>query len=194
MKNTKMIVFLSTFISMVGINAQSLDETIKHSIDEASDSLKAIIDECKDNYVRVQDYLDDKWNHLVQEVALYDALTLKHLQLNGHSRVVVVEPGQKIKGSVVCSLDKSKCDPLTFYRVVLGVEDQKAQTTIGNEFGVFAGESLEKFTLVAPCEPGIYLLRFKLVQSLWEKTAMHSWEEEAPDVTKTIGIIVVASN
>ena len=106
----------------------------------------------------------------------------------------MVRPGERIKGIVQCQVDRDQCSALSLYRIVVGIQGKGPQITIGNELGMTAGESLEQFDLIAPAEPGIYQVRFKLVEALFEQTAFEKWLDEnghEPDATTTIGVIVV---
>lgn len=200
MKNAKFKSWtvLLVLLSVVSFNtgsAKPVDEKVKHFIDSASDTLKDAVDKIGDDFAAIQNYLDNyDGKGIVQGEAASGAATLKHLQLNGHSKAVVVKPGERVHGIVLCDLDGSQCSTFGFYRVVLGVSGRGGQTTIGNELGIAAGESLEKFDLIAPTEPGIYQIRFRLVESFLEGNALTAWVDEngnEPDGTTTIGLIIV---
>src|SRR5579872_1246374 len=123
--------------------AEPASEKIKDFIDDVSDELKKGVDELEGDLIAIQDYLDHyHWKGLIEDEASSGPVTLSHLQLNGHSRAVVVKPGQRIEGIVLCNLDREKCSSLSFYRVVLGIKGQGPQTTVGNELGILGGETL----------------------------------------------------
>ncbi len=170
-------------------------EEAKQAIDEWTEALKRGVDKVGDNIAALQDYLNHySWKGIVQDEASSGAATLKHMQLNGHSRVVAVRPGERIYGQVLCQLNSKECSPLGVYRVVLGFAGIGGQTTIGNELGATAGESLEKFDLIAPKEPGIYQIRFRLVRDVFASGALQAWVDEAgnePSAAQTVGIVVV---
>ncbi len=201
MKNTKirsLFILLTALFCVVSFNtgwAKKMDDKIKDAIDDVADFLKKGVDSLGDNLTAIQSYLDNyHWKGIVQDHAASGAASLKHLQLNGHRRAVVVRPGERIEGIVQCNIDSSKCSSLSLYRIVLGIKGQGAQTTIGNELGIGAGESLERFTLIAPTEPGFYQIRFRLVESLFESSALDAWVDhkgEEPDGTSTVGVILV---
>jgi hypothetical protein len=203
MKNTKfkLLTFLLVILSVVaGFSsgwAKSVDGKVKDWIDDASEALKKGVDEVGNDISAIQNYLDNyHWKGVIQEKAQSGAVSLKHLEMNGHSKAVVVKPGERIEGVIQCDLDREQCSPLHLYRVVLGIKGQGAQTTIGNELGVVAGKSTERFTLIAPSEPGMYQIRFRLVESLLQSTALNDWVDDKgnePDGTTTIGIIFVKS-
>lgn len=175
--------------------AKPVSVKVKDFIEEVADSLKGAVDQLGNNLVAIQDYLDNyHWKGLIQDEASSNAATLKHLQLNGHPKAVVVKPGERIEGVVLCTLDREKCTSLGLYRVLLGFKGQGAQTTIGNEFGIVAGESLEKFALIAPKQPGIYEIRFRLVEAYFESNALNYWTDDngnEPDGTTTVGVVLV---
>ncbi len=101
------------------------------------------MDKIGDNLVDIQNYLDNyDGKGLIQDEAASGAATLKHLQLNGHSRAVVVRPGERVEGIVQCNLDRNKCSALGLYRVVIGISGKGGQTSIGNDLGIAVGESL----------------------------------------------------
>jgi hypothetical protein len=185
-------------ICIVNLNmgfAKPVDDKIKDFIDDAADSLKGAVDKFGDDLMAIQKYLENyHWKGLIQDEATAGPTTLKHLHLNGHPRVIVARPGERISAFVQCNLDRDKCSALSLYRVVLGIKGQGAQTTIGNDFGLAAGESLENFVLIAPATPGVYQIRFRTVESLLEAPALKAWLDDKgnePDGTTTVGIIYV---
>lgn len=201
MKNTNIKslgVVLTLLFSVAGFNTgwtKNVEDKTKDAIDQVANFLKKGVDQLGEDLSAVQKYLDNyHWKGLVQDTASSNGVTLKYLNLNGHSKAVVVRPGERIEGNVLCNIDSSQCSSLQFYRVVLGLKGVGAQTTIGNELGLVAGESQEKFVLIAPKEPGLYQVRFKLVESLLEENALKSWVDgngHEPDGTTTIGVILV---
>lgn len=177
--------------------AKSTEEKIKQGIDDIACSLKKDVDKMENNLVAIQGYLDNyHWKGVIQNEASSGAVTLKHVQLNGHSKAVVVRPGERIEGSAICNLNRDDCSALSLYRVILGFKGKGAQTTIANELGIAAGESLEYFALIAPKEPGLYELRFRLVENAFGETAFKAWKDpqgNEPDGTTTVGLILVKS-
>lgn len=203
MKTTKIRSLTFFLLALFGVGhfdavlAKSVGEKAKHFIDEASDSLKTGVDKLGDDMNAIQSYLDNyHWKGLIQDEATSGVTTLKHLELKNHAKAIVVKPGERVEGIVQCNLDREQCSNLKVYRVVLGLQGKGAQTTIGNELGIIAGESVESFALVAPSEPGIYQIRFRTVEEVLKKAALDDWVDEKgdePDGTTTIGIIVVKS-
>ncbi len=166
------------------------EEKAKDWVDEAADTLKGAIDQFGDDLMAIQNYLDRyHWKGILEDESTTDPVTLKFLQLNGHSRFVVVRPGERIEGSVHCRYAPDKCSSLVYYRVILGIKDVGAQTTVGNTLGAFAGESHENFVLIAPATKGIYQLRFQPVEAFFEANALQEWRD--PACTKPIGLIIV---
>jgi hypothetical protein len=177
--------------------ADSNRDKIKETVDSITSTIKGGIDKLGDDLNAIQQYLENyHWKGIIQEKASSGAMTLEGIKLNGHSKVVAVKPQEKIDGSVHCNLDREKCAALSFYRVVLGIKGEGPQETIGNELGLVAGESKEKFVLTAPKEPGLYQIRFRLVDAYFKGNALDAWEDEEgnePDGTTTIGLIFVKS-
>lgn len=197
-KIRSLFILLTALFCVVSFNtgwAKKVDEKIKDAIDDVADFLKKGVDAVGDNIDALQNYLDNyHWKGIVQDEAASGPATLRHLHLNDHRRAIAVRPGEKIEGTIQCALDSSRCSSLSLYRIVLGIKGKGPQTTIGNELGAAARETLEKFTLTAPDEPGIYQIRFRVVESLFESSALDSWMDERgnePDGTTTIGIILV---
>lgn len=201
MKNrrlNRLAIFATALLCIGSFNtayAKHTKEKIKDAIDDAASSLKKGVEQIGENLSAIQDYLDKyEWRGMVQDEVISDPATLKHLQLNGHSRAVVAKPGERIECLVECSLDPLKCSPLHLYRVVVGIKGEGAQTTIANEFGLAARETLERFDLIAPAKPGVYEVRFKVVEAAFERSAIDAWKDakgREPDATKTIGVIIV---
>lgn len=201
MKNDKMKILSSLLVAYLCIGVvnagwtKSVDDKIKEVIDDIADTLKNGVDRIGDDLAHAQGYLDDyAWKGIIQDEVTSGAVTLKYLQLNSHSKAVIVSPGERVTGTVLCNLDPEKCSYLKFYRVLLGFNGKGAQVAIGNELGIVAGESLESFVLIAPSEPGIYQIRFKLVSNLSKNAALEAWVDEngsEPSANTTIGIVVV---
>ncbi len=175
--------------------AKSARDTIKGWVEESSDTIKKGIDELGDDLNGIQDYLNHyHWKGVLEDAATSGPVTLKHLELNDHSRAVVVKAGEKIDAEVKCILDPEQCSIFGLYRIVVGIKGEGPQAVIANESGLIARKSRESFTLIAPDKPGLYQIRFRPVDAYFQSTALHAWKDEAgnePDGTTTIGIIVV---
>ena len=202
MKNTKFILALTTcMVAIFGIShpetgwANSAKDKIKDWVEEGSDILKKGIDELGEDFNAIQDYLDHyHWKGILEDKATSGPATLKHLELNDHSRVVIVKPGEKIDAEVKCILDAKQCSSLGFYRIVVGIKGEGPQALIGNEAGLLAGKSREQFTLNAPDKAGMYQIRFRTVDTFFQSIALNAWKDDMgnePDGTTTIGIIIV---
>ncbi len=202
MKNVKfMPVAASCLIALLGLAhpnagwAKSVEETVKGWIENGGEALKRGTDDLGQDFAVLQEYLDHyNWKGLIEDKATSGPATLKHLELNEHSRVIVVKPGEKIKAEVKCLLDSEKCSAFGLYRIVVGINDVGPQAVVGHELGLAAGKTREKFTLTAPTEPGMYEIRFRPVEALLKTTALDAWTDEAgnqPDGKTTIGIIFV---
>ncbi len=175
--------------------AKSVEKTVKEWIDDGSEALKKGTDKLGDDFNAIQDYLNNyHWKGLIEEKATSGPATLKHLELNDYSKVVVVKPGETIEAEVKCNLDPDQCSIYGVYRIVVGLKGKGPQAVIANESGLIAGKTREKFTLLAPEEPGMYQIRFRTVDALFQSTALAAWIDEEgnePDGTTTIGIIFV---
>lgn len=181
-------------INSTNLNAEGLDKKIKHGIDNVADHLKKDVDKVKGDYEDVQKHFDKyKWKGVIENHVTSGVATLSHLKLNSHSKAVVVRPADKVECEVQSFLDPEKCSAISFYRVVIGLKGIGPQTTICNYLGAVAGDSFEKFTLTAPLEPGVYEVRFRVVESFTETEARNGWTVEGnePDSTTTIGVIIV---
>lgn len=201
MKNIKLRSLRFAFAVLLGLIActrvwaGSFEDRIQEKIDRSVKELKEKINRLGEDREAIQDYLNKyDWKGIIQDKAYADGVTLKNLKLNGHRRVTVVRPGELIEASVICDLDRKQCSAVKLYRVVIGLKGEGAQTTIGNELGMVAGESCENFRLSAPSKPGIYQVRFRLVESYREGKALKNWEDKEgnePDARTTIGLLAV---
>lgn len=190
MKNLTKLFLVTAIFCITTACAKTVEDKIKDTIDGAACSLKSAIEMVGGDIAAVQDYLDHyHWKGLIEDEASSGVITLKHLQLNGHAKAVVVRPGERIEGVVVSNFNQEQCSSLSYYRVILGIHGLGPQTTICNSLGAFAGESLEKFTLIAPAEQGVYQIRFQPTETFFEHNALSAWSD--PDATATIGVIVV---
>ncbi|MGH2611517.1 MAG: hypothetical protein ACRDFB_00535 [Rhabdochlamydiaceae bacterium] len=175
--------------------AKGLQDKIKKGIENVSVFLKKEVDKVTGDIEAVQEYFDHySWKGIIQDHTTSGVATLEQLKLNGHPKAVVVYPGAKIEGEVQCSLDSKQCSKLAYYRVVLGIKGLGPQESICNDLGAVVGKSVEKFTMTAPENKGIYEIRFRVVDSFSESSAFEAWaddEGQEPDATTTIGIIIV---
>lgn len=198
MKNAKFLsaatVCLFAFIGMTNVGWADSDK-VKDWIDSGADALKKGVDELGNDAEAIQDYLDNyHWKGIVEDKATSGPATLKELELNGDSRAIVVKPGERIEAKVRCKLDSKQCALSSVYRIVVGIQGEGPQAVIGNELGLVAGKSKEKFTLIAPQKAGIYQIRFRTVEAYLESSALSAWKDSdgnEPDGTTTIGILVV---
>lgn len=197
----KLVLVATYLIAIAGIThvntmwAKSVEESVKNWIDESSKSLKKGVDELGDDFRSIQDYLDNyHWKGLVQERATSGPVTLKHLEMNGHSKAVVAKPGERIEAEIQCNVDPAKTSSFAIYRAVIGINGKGPQAVVGTEAGLTAGKTLEKFDLIAPAEAGVYQVRFRTADAFFESTARDAWKDKngnEPDGTTTIGIIIV---
>jgi len=200
MKNIKltpviMALICGMFTTNTGWAEYSVGDRVKDWIEKGSDSLKSGIDKLGDNFEAIQDYLNNyHWKGIVEDKATSGPATLENLQMNGRGHAIVVHPGERIKAKVDCHLDREKCSSLGYYQIVMGLNGDGPQTTIGNELGLVAGDTTEKFKLVAPDQPGIYQVQFRTVDAIRTSTALNAWKDDhgnEPGSKTTIGIVVV---
>jgi hypothetical protein len=193
MRNRLINVILFTSSVLLSTNlgwAKGTEEQIKDFIDEVAVSLKQAVDRYGEDIATLQEYLDHyPWKGLITDSATSEPATLKHLELNGHGKVVVVRPGERINGTVRCVYDRDRCAAFTYYKVVVGFKDLGPQVTIGHTAGLLADDTLEKFALIAPAVKGIYQVRFLTVEAFFDQTAFHHWEN--PNAATTIGLVIV---
>jgi hypothetical protein len=182
-------------VSGTQAHAKDVDQKVKEFIDRAADNLKQGIDKLGDDMVKAQEYLENyAWKGIVQDRATSGAETLSHLKLNKRGNIVVARPGEVVQGKVVCSLDSEIAHTLHVYRVVIGIDGEGPQTSIGTSLGAYGGSSEEKFSLKAPMKPGMYQIRFRTTDNILESRALDAWIDEKgdePGPSTTIGIIYV---
>jgi len=203
MKNAKFMSAATTcLVVLLGVThpdtgwAKSVEDTVRGWIEDGAEALENAVEELEDDFNAIQNYLDHyHWKGVIEDKATSGPVTLQHLELNGHSRAVIVQPGEKIEAEVKCSLDAEQCSVFDLYRVVVGIKGEGPQSVIGNELGLGVGKTSEKFTLIAPGKPGVYQIRFRSVlDAFFKETALHAWKDEEgnePDGKATIGIIFV---
>lgn len=202
MKNMKLVSVVTTCLTALGgityVNTgwtKSIENKIKEWNEEGLEALKKGIDKLGNDLNAIQDYLNDyAWKGLIQDKATAGPVTLKHLELNDYSRAVVVKRGEKIEAEVKCYIDPEQCSLFSLYRIVVGLKGEGPQATIGNEMGLVAGKSREKFTLKAPERPGVYQIRFRPVTTCFKSRAFEGWKDDEgnePGAKTTIGIIIV---
>jgi hypothetical protein len=202
MKSSKLVSVVSMgLLAIAGVMhvntgwAKSVEEKVKDWIDDFSDTLKKKTDELGEDFQAIQNYLDNyHWKGVIEEKARSGPATLKHLKLNEHSKAILAMPGETIEAVVECKLDSEQTSVFGLYRIVIGIKEDGPQAVIGNESGLFAGKSTEKFTLKAPEKAGIYQIRFRTVDTFFKAKALDAWIDEEgnePDGTTTIGVIIV---
>lgn len=197
----KITLITAATVALLGITSmntawtKSVEDKVKDWVDDCSKSLKKGVEELGEDFDAIQDYLNNySWKGIIQEKASSGPATLSHLELNEHSKAIVVKPGETIDAEVKCDLDSKQCSALGVYRIVVGIPGEGPQAVIGNESGLFAGKTREKFTLTAPEKKGFYQIRFRPVDALFQSTALDGWVDDhnhEPSAKTTIGIIVV---
>jgi len=204
MQNMKLVSVVTTCLTALGGIAytntgwtRSVESRVKEWSDEAVEALKKAVDKLGDDCQAIQEHLNNySWKGIIEDKAISGPVTLKHLELNDYSRAIVVKPGEKIEAEVKCNIDSEQCSLWGLYRIVIGIKGEGPQTTIGNELGVIAGKSREKFTLIAPDKAGIYQVRFRPINACFKSKAFEGWKDDEgnePDAKTTIGIIIVKS-
>ena len=195
--NTRITVLVVAFFSFghpLAIAKETTGDKIKNVIQEAADSLKKGVEAAGEDLEAIQSYLDNyQWKGLLEHEATSEYATLRDLKLNHRGRAIVVSPGERIHGKVHVTLDANQCSPLSLYRIAIGFSGKGAQTTIYNSLGA-CKDHAERFDLIAPQEPGIYQIRFRLSNALFESSALDEWVNkngDEPDAKSTIGIVVV---
>ncbi len=203
MKNVqfnKMVAPIACVLTLIlGVNSQLLakdnEDKVKDGIQKVADGLKSAVEKAGDKVDDVQAYFDSyKWKGVLEGVAVSGPVTLDDLKLNDHHRAIVVKPDETIHAKVSCAFNSDQCSPVSVYRVVIGIKGVGAQTTIGTTLGVVAGEGREKFKIKAPATPGLYEVRFRVVEGLTEDHALKAWldpQGNEPDSSTTIGLIYV---
>lgn len=184
------------------IDKEQIKEKFDQSVDKVADSLETVVSSLEkdltgvgNNPYAIQNLLHGyDWNKWIPNQASSGPATLSNLKLGGGKNVIVVSPGQRIDGEVQCALNKQACSPLSLYRVVLGIKNRGGQTTIFNHFGIKAGKEVDRFTLVAPRQKGIYQLAFRVATTAREATAIEAWDKESDanlGHPAPIGLIIV---
>lgn len=186
-----------TCIGCINFNAalaQSAEEKAHEIIEDAADKLKKAVTAIGEDFASIQNYLDRyEWKAILEDETNVGPLTIKQIRFNDHSRGVIVKPGERINISMECILDPSKCAALDSYRIVMGIKDKGPQASFQKFFG---GETQEHVALIAPSEPGLYQIRFRLTEAVLETTAFDQWldkEGKGPGAACTIGFIIVQS-
>jgi hypothetical protein len=202
MNHTKFLsIATSCLVSVLGVTmpqtgwAKSAGDTVKGWIEDSATALQKGVDKLGNDFEAIQDHLEHySWKGIIEDTATSGPVTLKHLELNDHSRAVVVKPGERIEAEVKCNLDPDQCSIFGLYRIVVGIKGEGPQAVIGNEAGLVAGKTREQFVLIAPSKPGMYQIRFRPVDAVFKSTALNAWKDSEgnePDAKTTIGVIIV---
>jgi hypothetical protein len=136
------------------------------------------------------------WKGIIQHEATSGVVTLSDLQLNKSGRVIMVKPGERIEGEVLCTFNRKECSKFAFYRIIIGINGIGPQTSVYNGFCLLKEKSSESFSFSAPEKDGVYQIRFRLVDAFSENTAFEKWKDaqgEDPGAGTTIGVIIVKS-
>lgn len=187
------------FCCALGMEAygKDVDQKMKDFINQTSESLKNGIDSLGDDFEKIQDYLENySWEPMIQDKESSGGETLNHLKLNNRGKVIVVRPGETVRGEVICSLNSDETSPLKVYRAVIGLYGVGPQITVGTSLGACGGASKEEFILTAPNEPGMYQIRFRGADNFLGSSALESWYDEKgeePNASTIIGILYVKS-
>lgn len=172
--------------------AKKFQDKTKGAIENASKYLQDKVDATAEGMAKAQEYFDHyPWKGIIQERVSCGAITLSDLKMNGDHRVAVLYPGQWIEGRIRCALDPNKCSTFAGYQIMLGFPGIGPQTSFSKRF---AGETDETFNLMAPEDPGVYELRFRVVEQMTEFGLFEHWRDERgaePGASTTIGVVIV---
>lgn len=169
----------------------SAENTWQDDLASIEEKIKEQIEEFGSDIARLQEYLIEQTKSLLKD-RTDKGITLHDLMLNGKQPAIVVKPGDSIFGRVDCQVDENELEKETFYRVLVGFNDQEtAPTSILNIEGDDAKTTTQNFVLVAPKDPGIYRVAFKTIEQKDRDDAFESWTNEEAKNTKTVGFIVV---
>ncbi|MCE5295120.1 MAG: hypothetical protein LLF94_10985 [Chlamydiales bacterium] len=158
----------------------------------ATDQLKAALEKAGDKIDEIIKALEDyDWKGAYEDATTFGPVSLSDTMINGKLRAQAVMPGEKLTCETTVVANKEKMKNLKLERVLIGFKDvgPQASFAIPSEMDK---EVKETFTLTAPNEPGLYLIRYRPVAS----SSNNEWldaEGNAPDFTHTIGIIWVRS-
>lgn len=188
-----MVLGLVTVASPLAYAADAASKT-DEMIDSAAEKLKEVLNASGEKIEEAQKYLQEyDWQGLVPK-PYSGAVGISGATFNGKYVACVVKPGERIEGEVVVVVDKEKSQGLKDHRLIIGFKNIGAQTSFSVKPFVADQVQREKFTLVAPMDPGLYQVRFRSVQSPTEAEALKLWNDEqglAPAATSTIGFIWV---
>lgn len=196
--NKVAIMILGMFTAILPSAAFAADSKTDEFIDKASEQLKEALKKCGDKIDETQKYLQEyDWKGLIPKPHS-GAASITDATFNGKRVACVVKPGERIEGEVAVTLDPEAIKDMKYHRLVIGFNGIGAQTS----FGVGAGVGYlvtdtahnEKFTLIAPKEPGLYQVRFRPVAKTTDAEALTMWKDEqgnAPSASSTIGFIWV---
>lgn len=180
---------INTALSQV--DKQKLKDAFNQGVDRATQFIKKEMQLTGGNLPAMQKRLNVyDWKDVITDRTRSDVVTLSDLRLNGYPKVVIVRPGEQIRGEVTCAVDASQSSALSKYQVVLGIKDQEHPVVVYNHIGLRAVKEKNDFAITAPNTPGVYQLGFQVVKAALEKTALKRWERDGVE-TPVIGLIIV---
>ena len=131
------------------------------------------------------------WIGLIAGEVTYGPITISELNIDDAGRLVFCKPGEKIEGTLKYKIDSSQLDSWSIHHIVIGLRGQDAQSCLTHSLGVWDAEGKDSFSLEAPTEKGIYEICFGYYKTAFCSGAMKEWNDNPPDHSATVGILVV---
>ena len=127
------------------------------------------------------------------EFAQFPFTTQFHgVSLNGQSEQLAVEPGTRINGTLWYQIWNQRNCPGCPYQLVVGIGQDAQDCAYGGVPAPYPGTfNTGTFNLIAPANPGAYAIRYQSIQQSTCAQAQAVFENEAPQKTVIIGILVV---
>src|ERR1700730_12733890 len=132
------------------------------------------------------------WLGLIANEIHYGPLKISDVHLHKGSKLVVVAPGETIKGSLKYRIDSEDLSMFHAYHLIVGLKDH-AQDCVTHTLALGESKGTGHFKLTAPQHPGAYEVRINLIDELTCSAAFEAWNSgrETPTASATIGCIIV---
>ena len=133
------------------------------------------------------------WIGLIADEIHFGPISISHVSIHHGDKLAVVAPEETLHGSLKYRIDAEELKSMHRYHLVVGIHGEGSQDCITHTLGVWDSKGKGNFTLTAPKHPGIYQVRFLLVEGLTCSHAQNLWNsgEKEPSSAATIGVIIV---
>lgn len=122
----------------------------------------------------------------------YEGITLSDFKFLNGKKYVFCSPKEEVTALVNYAIDHDQLESLHLHHFIYGLYPDGPQGCLVRSFGFVDREGSTSFTIKAPCNKGVYEVRFSHGEGLTFETASEEWWKQGNPPSNTImGVLIV---